>query len=379
MAVTRKLVTVRRIEYVIPISGTPFVTVKIGGWRVVVNSNEGFREGQLVVYFEIDSILPNTGYFWEFCVRNNAESDGKPVFLVGTVMKSKHISQGLVFHLDTFSEVTSVFNELKSKYRYDEALQRLMDRSFEKELGVEKWEAPQDEDHRIIGPAPVFFPQPGCLRAQNIFGLFDEEGEKYFHVTEKLDGVPMTIYCINKNSEWCSTLPALPEHLQQEGPLRIGISGRRDDLLEHVDSWFWTTAKQQGMLDKIKRVTNEVKNVAIQGELCGSSIHTNSMGFAPDVHHFYAFDIFDIDRQKYLKPYNAATICGFAEIDYAPVIRDRVKLSTFATDIDNLVAKAEGRGLLGKPREGLVFKEVNGGFTFKVISNSWLLQTGKGQ
>lgn len=46
------------------------------------------------------------------------------------------------------------------------------------------------------------------------------------------------------------------------------------------------------------------------------------------------------------------------------------------TDIPQLLKFAEGKsvmGMIGCEREGLVFKEVSGGMTFKVISNKYLL------
>ncbi|KAK7753588.1 hypothetical protein SLS62_004446 [Diatrype stigma] len=377
--VARKLVTVRRISNVLPIVNTHFNIVMVDGWRVVVRSMDNFREGQLVVYLEIDSFLPNTSYFWEYCARSSAKMDGEIGYLVRTVMKGKHISQGLIFPLETFSEITEIFNQLKNKHSNVEAVNKLMDMSFEKELGVKKWENPQGKRDHVLGRAPVFFPQPGCTRAQNMTDLFERYGQIPFQITEKLDGYPMTIYCIQKGSQWNSSLPPLPEHQQQDGPMRIGICNRPDDLMDHKDSWFWTTAKDQGMLNKIRELGNEIRNVAIQGELCGSSIYTNSMGFAPGKHHFYAFDIFDIDRQKYLKPHRFLDACSRLHIDHAPVIEPSTRLSDFATNVDNLIAKAEGTGLLGAPREGLIFKEVDGGRTFKAISNSWLLQTGKAQ
>lgn len=377
--VARKLVTVRRISNVIPIAKTPFNTIMVDGWRVVVKSKDSFREGQLIVYFEIDSFLPSTTYFWEYCARSTAEMDGEIGYLVRTVIKGKHISQGLIFPLETFSEITEILDQLKNKHPEAEALKHLMDMSFEKELGVKKWEAPQGKRDHVLGRAPVFFQQPGCARAQNMTDLFVRYGEIPFQITEKLDGYPMTIYCVQKDSQWDSSLPPLPEHQQQDGPMRVGICNRPDDLMDHKDSWFWTTAKDQGILSKIRELGKEIRNVAIQGELCGSSIYTNSMGFAPGKHHFYAFDIFDIDRQKYLKPCRFLDTCSRLNIDHAPVIEPIIRLLDFATDTDDLIAKAEGVGLLGAPREGLVFKEVDGGRTFKAISNSWLLQTGKGQ
>ncbi|RYP44257.1 hypothetical protein DL768_009261 [Monosporascus sp. mg162] len=280
--------------------------------------------------------------------------DDEKGYLVCTTMRGRHISQGLVFPLDTFSETTSVFDVLKNEYPEDEATRILMAMSFEKELGVKKWEMPQNNPESVLGPAPIFFPQPGCSRAQNIADLFEDHGESRFQITEKLDGIPMTVYCIGKESQWYNAVPALPPHLEQDGPKRVGICARREDLVGDDNSWHWITARRQGILDKI-------------------------VTLAPGEHHFYGFDIYDIDRQKWMEPTRVSNICKKLRMDHVPIIGKHVKLFSFATDIDDLLAKAEGEGMLGQNREGLVFKQVDGPTIFKIISNPWLLQTGKGQ
>ncbi|KAI1764993.1 RNA ligase-domain-containing protein [Hypoxylon sp. FL1150] len=248
--------------------------------------------------------------------------------------------------------------------------------SFQDALGVKKWEPipTKDDSSESFGPPPIFFPQPGCERAQNIPNLFSHYGEQTFQITEKLDGVPMSVYSVDKNSQWFSALSPLPSHLQQSGPTRLGVCCRRKDLVESPTSLFWEAAKHQKILKKIAEVG---KNVVVQGELCGSSILGNSMGFGPDEHKFYVFGIYDIDKQQRMRPHQVTSICSRLSWDRAPVIADRIKLSSFAHDVDDLLAKAEGVGLKGKIREGLVFETINAKFSFKVISNSWLLATGK--
>ncbi|RYO92936.1 hypothetical protein DL766_008434 [Monosporascus sp. MC13-8B] len=129
--------------------------------------------------------------------------------------------------------------------------------SFEKELGVKKWEMPQKNPESVLGPAPVFFPQPRCSRAQNIPDLFQNQGKSRFQITEKLDGIPMTVYCIDKESQWYNAVPVLPAHLEQDGPKRVGICAPREDLVDDDNSWHCTTARRQGILDKIVILTAE--------------------------------------------------------------------------------------------------------------------------
>ncbi|KAI1772180.1 RNA ligase-domain-containing protein [Hypoxylon cercidicola] len=372
----RRLVTVRRISDVKPILGSPCDVATVDGWKVVVRRDERFRPGQLVVYFEIDSFLPASTYFWEYCSICSTELDNEPGFLITTTLVHKQLSQGLIFHLRKFEEVTTEYSRLLATYSKDVSQKELMKMSFQDALGVKKWDTARvsDDSTGSLGRPPIFFPQPGCDRAQNMPHLFRDHGEQMYQITEKLDGVPMSVYSVEKSSQWFPALPPLPSHLQQTGSTRLGVCSRLQDLTESSTSWYWNTAQKQGILDKIGEVG---KNVAVQGELCGSSILGNSMGFASGEHKFYVFDIYDIDKQQRMRPYQVTSICSRLGWDHAPVIANRMKLSTFARHVDDLLAKAEGTGLNGQMREGLVFKTIDAKFAFKAISNPWLLATGK--
>ncbi|KAI1407730.1 RNA ligase-domain-containing protein [Hypoxylon sp. FL1857] len=371
---TRKLVTIRRVSDVKPITGARFQVVTVDGWNVVVRG-KGFRKGQLVVYVEIDSFLPSNRHFWEYCICSNARLGNERGFLVTTTMICKQLSQGLVFNLDAFEELSGMLEDLKILWGTGIAERKMMAMSFQDTLEVKKWERFDHGDAaEICGRPPVFFPQPGCERAQNMPILFRDHGEESYQVTEKLDGVSMSIYAVDRNSQWHLALPPLPSDVQHIGTTRIGICSRDQDLAETSASWFWRTAKQQQIIEKIGQAG---QNIVVQGELCGSSINGNTSGFAPGEHKFYVFDIFDIDKQRRLWPDQVTSICSKLGWDHVPIISNNVKLSAFAENMHDLLVKAEGIGLRGRMREGLVFKALDASFYFKAISNSWLLETGK--
>ena len=55
----RKLVTVRKIDDIQPIDGADSIEVAtVGGWKVITKKGQ-FNVGDLAIYFEIDSFLPN--------------------------------------------------------------------------------------------------------------------------------------------------------------------------------------------------------------------------------------------------------------------------------------------------------------------------------
>lgn len=62
----RRLATVEAITNIAPIpDADAIVQAHVRGWTVVVKKGE-FREGQLVVYFEVDTALPLTDPRFEF-------------------------------------------------------------------------------------------------------------------------------------------------------------------------------------------------------------------------------------------------------------------------------------------------------------------------
>ncbi|KAK8045444.1 hypothetical protein PG993_005468 [Apiospora rasikravindrae] len=370
----RKLVSVRRIADIQPVKGNRHVEVaKVDGWSVVVLKEE-YHVGQLVVYFEVDSFLPNTEErFWEYCQPHKVqEYNGQCGYVVKTFMKHGRVSQGIVFSLYLFPEIQKVKQELEAKLGNSEkAVDALLEMDFTATLGVKKYDSVYFDAAGCYGKPPPFFPQPGCERAQNVTGLFERFGDTVFQITEKLDGLPMTVYRVGKGSELYHALPQ-DRDSGNERP-EYGVCGREHDYVQHDKSVFWMAAKQQNIIEKLKRFG---RNVAVQGELCGSSIMANSMGFAEGQHRFYVFGIYDIDRDAWMSADKAFGLCKQLNLTHAPVV-GRMKLSNFAQSLDELLEKAEGKGVLGKEREGLVFRLPSNTWGFKVIANSWLLTYGQ--
>lgn len=151
------------------------------------------------------------------------------------------------------------------------------------------------------------------------------------------------------------------------------MCSRQQDYLANGKNLFWQVAIRDDIVGKVRKIPG---NVAIQGELCGWTIQGNSMGFKEDEHVFVVFAVWDIDRQTYWPVTKVVDMCKDLGITHAPVIGYYV-LKNFATDLKHLVDKAEGMGMNGNRREGLVFKTLDGQRTFKVISNSWLIAFGQ--
>jgi RNA ligase (TIGR02306 family) len=202
------------------------------------------------------------------------------------------------------------------------------------------------------GNFPSLIPKTDQERVQNlkkeIAGAV--ESGLQFEITEKLEGSSMTVYLIDGV---------------------FGVCSRNLDLKEEGGTTFWEVARREGIEDKM-RIAG-LNNFAIQGELIGPGIQGNIYKLGKPM--FMVFDMYNINAGSYLAPYDRRALTKVLDIPHAPVLM-------FANDlgvgsIDEILSWAEGKsfvgGINGPEREGIVFKEVNGGMSFKAISNKYLL------
>jgi ATP-dependent RNA circularization protein (DNA/RNA ligase family) len=122
------------------------------------------------------------------------------------------------------------------------------------------------------------------------------------------------------------------------------------------------------------------KNLAVQGELMGPGIQKNREGLKEFT--LFVFDFYDIDQGKYLTPYERHNLIMVLDalaqqvgkgISHVPLVQVS-KLSEVADGLSSLLTFAEGPSLNHPVREGVVFKRLDGQFSFKVISNAFLLK-----
>ncbi|KAJ0120733.1 hypothetical protein J7T55_015465 [Diaporthe amygdali] len=380
-ALERKLVTLRKITQIrrplkLRVKRIEVVTIT-GGWNVVVNKSNS-KVGDYVIFFEIDSFIPTTviDFGWELN-GHLEEFNGERGYHVRSHMVGKQISQGWLMTIEQLPKVQRIIEGLKDEYGVEEGLRVAQLMAFEDVLGVKKWESSTVSNHaqdHILGPAPVFIRQPGCPRIQDKPQIFTSIYPNCtYEITEKLDGVSMTVYRVQNDSQWDRALPALPADSSQRTLYgRIGIASRQHDIGDTANSPFWRAAKDIGLPAKLAQVG--IRNVAISGELIGPSLDS-SIHFAPgERFQFIVFQVFDIDAQELIDPDEVRNICNRHVLPHVPLIA-RCKLSEFATDIDELVRRADGVGFHGQRREGLVFKLLGRPeISFKVISNQWLLE-----
>ncbi|KAK3329825.1 RNA ligase-domain-containing protein [Apodospora peruviana] len=333
--------------------------------------------GDLMVFFEIDSFIPNTAQFWELFAggKHPMVFNGKQGYRVETRWIATRWSQGIIYPLKVFGCITEKYESMIKTSGAECAMQQLRDTAWETELGVVKWEP---TDHSVIpgvtlGKAPNFLYQPCWLRAQNQGNfIFGQGRNTTWQISEKLDGVTMQVYRVRRASPFYASLPALPENcspIMYNEVGRVGVCTRDRDWVDSGESLHWKTAKAAGILDRILEMP--YGSLAIQGELCGATINGNTMNYPEGKHEFVIFGIWNIDTRMYLPVKEVEQMCAFYKFSHVKVI-DYAKVIKYANNMDELLRFASGKGKFGAMREGLVFKSLDGATHFKVISKEWL-------
>ena len=336
----RKMATIRTIDELRPIEGADAIEcATIGGWKVVVKKGE-FAVGDRAVYCEIDSWIPTKIASFLSKGKEPREFEGIRGERLRTVKLRGQLSQGLLLNLDDVIPQTNSFVE-------GEDVSEL--------LGIVKWEMPMNA--QLAGMAkgnfPSEIPKTDQERAQNLVAEIRaaaESGTEY-EGTEKLEGSSMTVYLIDGE---------------------FGVCSRNLDLKETEGNTFWQVARRDGIEAKIRSLFGD-KNVAVQGELIGPGIQGNIYKLREP--EFRVFDIYDVFGGAYLSPMFRRALVEEMGLLHVPVLHTDWNLGTGS--VEEILKFAEGKSVMGDitgpEREGIVFKEVRGGMSFKAISNKYLL------
>jgi RNA ligase (TIGR02306 family) len=342
----RQLATIRKIDNLLPIEGADLIKLAIiDGWQCVVKAEE-FQIGDLCVYFEIDSLIPIVPSVEHLRERAYKKMFDKDWIRIKTIKLRGQISQGLALPLGAF--FSSDLPELGA--------------DVSDVIGVEKFELPiPAELIGQIGNFPNFIPRTAQSRCQNIVSkIFIHNKDARYEVSMKMDGTSFTAFHNNGQD---------------------GVCGR-NWLLEEVEKTASNKLVRTYIDSGLKEVLHNFgKNIAVQGELMGQGVPPNREQFTDT--RLYVFDIYDIDKACYLLPEERLELLNQlwnAGVN-AQMVRCVPILHPCSTLVDlgistlaDLLKHSEGPGLNKTIREGEVFKSMDTDFTFKVISNKYLLK-----
>ena len=148
------------------------------------------------------------------------------------------------------------------------------------------------------------------------------------------------------------------------------MCSRNIDLIRSDTNTFWKVAIENDIESKLRSLN---MNLAIQGELCGPGIQGNR--YMLSSYDIFVFNVYDIDKQQYLVPYDRRLLIMDLGLRHVPLLAEQYMLTEQQT-INDVLLFAEDKSYLNNKveREGLVFKNVVDGTSFKAISNRYLLK-----
>lgn len=433
----RKLASIRQIGELRPIEGADMIEVAvIDGWTVVVKKGE-FQKGDDCVYFEIDSFLPEGNPAWQFLVDKSSRMfEGQKGHKLRSIKLRKQLSQGLVMPILAFAGVEVTIDEHKYDFadvmweQGEDVTAHLGVKKWEDQL-------PANLQGQAAGYFPSFIPKTDEERCQNlgrkifgydtlkhpigdwisiaasrpahgqfILGMAGDETKTWeeawdeaeplgrmthwkpiavkppeaspddrYEVSIKMDGSSMTGFVRRQFTE-----PIVGEDGVPQNPCKTGVCSRNLQLKineENADNTFvrYFVDNLEPALIMYHEQTGQ--SIALQGELMGPNIQGNREGFKD--FKFFVYKIFDIENGEFLKAadrlrvFNELRELG-AKMEHVPILHEAATLAELGlTCIGGLLKFAEGPSLVNPVREGLVFKRVTDSFSFKAISNAYLL------
>lgn len=185
-----------------------------------------------------------------------------------------------------------------------------------------------------------------------------------YEITIKLDGSSMTAFHRDGEVGVCSR----------------NLQLKTDDC--NKDNTFVRMFYDGGFNWALPQLSDRFGNVAVQGELIGEGIQGNQEKILG--HRFYLFDVFLIDESRYATPAERKEIFQMlltlgvnpTLVNHVPILFENISLPELnCSTIEDLLKVAEGPSINhAVQREGLVFKRTDGMFSFKAISNKWLVK-----
>lgn len=397
----RQLVSIKKITDLQPIPEADRIEAATidGGWKVVVKKQE-FEIGDKCIYFEIDSILPTGDPRFAFLEKDAKNFEWGRGARLKTIKLKKQVSQGLALPIKPFQY------EIDSGKNLDEI------------IGVRKWEdvdtVPEEDDHvskknqgkflkrigyvlpkslrgryfgwinrtfyqKSKGSFPSFISKSDQPRIQNNSLLFNDLDalNRVYEVTVKSDGSSMTVYSYGNELGVCSRNMCVWKQIKK-GTIKTIIDrvfGFKSAELRD-DSNFTRVAKETNIISALSKMK---KNIGVQGELVGPKVNGNRAFLKNFEYHIY--DIYDIDNKRYFGVNERKELIKELKANgYTGGTVHEVAISSLKdlglTSVDACLKYAEGIKVPGNDNivEGVVFKALDGQFSFKAVSNEYLLK-----
>ena len=370
---SRKLASVQTVKAIKPIEGADRIeVVQVLNWDCVAKKGE-YHVGDKVIYFEIDSLLPDIPAF--AFLKGSSWSQKLNKYKISTHKFRNQISQGLVIPYEQLKELTLQINgelTFRTDYPEGEDLTELL--KIEKyeppisngplgEIINHEWYVPKTDEERIQ------------VCAADVLPVYMNSKLDDWYVSIKLDGTSCTAglfedaFLIGGRSQWY----------------------KDENMYTTTVKKYTTNGGFEHALRKYQETTG--KYVVFQGELCGPGIQENKLGLKEKewfVFNVYTSDTGKMDSYKKVELFEMFILCNTFGLITVPIVAEADKFNFNETnDIDktvkNLLEYADSfkykdyfeDASPNQNAEGLVFRMNDMTNSFKVVSNKFLLKGGE--
>lgn len=383
----RNLASIQIIDKIIEIpraNNIELVTFKDMAWQCVAKKGE-FQPGSFCVYFEIDSLLPKENPVFAFM-------EARKYKVKTAKFMSQYLSQGLALPISSFPEIVpmaglDVTELLKvTKYENDagddeEAIDQM--NQNRKDYGkfrkmLMKYKLGRFLVRTFIGNKPSGnFPSHLCsktdeTRIQNLVSLFENSKGTACYVSEKLEGQSGT-YILEKGKMFRKNT--------------FYVCSRNNNYPTKISNNFWYVADKYFIKDILEFLMKEydAKVVVLQGEIVGPKVQGNI--YKLEDLKIYAFNLEITDKKGNVQKLNPQQIYDKLDevymktnklIEHCPILGEVILGETpgYRT-IEEILATAEGISkLYNTMREGIVIRGKDIKYSFKAVSNAYLLKRG---
>lgn len=378
----RELAYVARVTEILPIEGADRVEIaKINGWTCMV-AKGAFQVGDLGIFFEADAKVPEKEPFLFMEKRHYKVKVQK--FFKGTV-----ISDGLLMSFDdfgwskdkyaegdfltkelgiTYAEAEDNKRKANSADKYKRMAQRhgklfakqpfrwLMKRSWGRKLLFLFFGKKRDKKNAW----PAWVVKTDEERIQNLTMRIADFQKEMWLPTEKIDGTSTT-FTIKREKFGKHTFYVCSRNVVFDKP---------DKKCFYETNVYTEMAEKYNMEEVLVSLLKEFPNanyITIQGETYGAGIQKRD--YSLEGHDFMAFNLI-IDgvrfntrsMEKLLSKFNIPCVPFFEPIELPGTCDDILELAGGLSVVDGL------------PREGLVFRSLNGSKSFKAVDNNFIMK-----
>lgn len=395
----RELAYIVAIDEIRPIPNYDRVEhARVGGWWIIVKKDE-FKVGDLAVYIEVDSKVPEQEPFMFL---------EKKHFKVKSIKMCKVLSQGLLIHpkefgwtvinqndkvvitgkgLDDYAAVgTFLTKELGITYATEEDNKRKANSADKYKKMAQRrpeifrkpwarWMMKREWGKKIMffffgkkkdkkGGWPSWVKKTDEERVQNMTWILEDKTPWY--ATEKIDGTSTTF-----------TMKGFGRKREFYVCSRNVVFDKPDKVCFYDTNVYLEMAAKYNIEEVLADLLDTFKDVfeyvTIQGETYGAGVQKRDYGI--DYHDFMAFNLivgYKDGRVKRYNPKEMTLMLNRYDIPCVPIVSQEFILPD---SVEELLDIATDKSAIdGGMREGLVFRSADGTQSFKAVSNEFLLK-----